>query len=107
MRSALLAMCWLCGFGPEEGKPVGIVLNLLVGTHTAAVSYRLARVEQDGPAAGGGRLQQGRHLTGVERVRKRIGFAASEKQDRRIGRSGLHVLVGRELEQMHKLLVVL
>jgi hypothetical protein len=95
---------WLCSFGPKEGKPVGIILDLLVGTHTAAVSFRLARVEQDRPATVGCRLELGRHFAGVKWVWKQIGFsAAGEKQDRRIGFARLDVVVGRELKQRGKL----
>jgi len=47
----------LACLGPKEGQLVRIVLNLLVYTHSGRVAAGQAVVQQNGPAAGGGRLK--------------------------------------------------
>ncbi len=49
---SLLADGGLCRFSPQEGEPVGIVLDLLVHTDPGRVAAGKAVVQQDRTAAG-------------------------------------------------------
>src|ERR1035437_8483575 len=89
----------LCGFRPQEGKFVGVVLNLLLDADAGGVTAGKTVMEKDGPSTGRGRLQQSCHLACMERVH--AGVVVSGKEHYRgIGCAGLDILVGRVLEQI-------
>ncbi len=97
--------CRSAGFGPQEGQFVGVVLNLLLDADASRVAAREAVVKQYGPTAGGCRLQQCRHLARMQGIDARIAVAR-EKHDGRIIGARLHVLIGRVLVEIRKLLLV-
>ena len=105
-QKALIDGSRVYGFGPQEGKLVCIVLNLLGNAHPGGVTAGKAVMEQNRPPAGRSRLQEGRHLARMERVNTGV-VVSSEEHHRGISRGRPDVLVGRVPEQIAELLFVL
>src|ERR1039458_2974023 len=90
------------GFRPQEGKFVGVVLNLLLGANAGGVTTGKTVMEKDGTSTGRGRLQQGCHLARMERIDAGV-VVSGKKHYGRIGCAGFDILVGRVLEEISEL----